>query len=169
MRMTRWRIKMVSRQILSLPNCVPSYSGNVMCELYFSPFSSRLLLHRSLGLWIVYQRVLGFRLSYRTVVKLLYMYIAIHVIQNLYAWMYGWGTRLLGGHNLMWHRFWLNPLPEVVSMCIKEDYSGHGTTHSVLKWIGVGDALHVALRALIFLWRQLLLNFLSIFCIADGC
>ena len=32
----------------------------------------------------------------------------------------------------------------------KDDCSGHGTTHSVLKWIAVGVALHVALRALVF-------------------
>ena len=36
-----------------------------------------VLLHYSLGLWTVYQRVLGFRLSYRATVKVLC--IAIHV------------------------------------------------------------------------------------------
>ena len=44
----------------------------------------------------------------------------------------------------------LNPLPEVVSMRIDVDYSGRGTTCSILKWIAVGVALHVALRALVF-------------------
>ena len=61
-----------------------------------------VLLHRSLGLWIIYQRVLGFRPSYRTAVELLY--IAIHIVRNLYVWIYRWGTRFRGGHNLMWQR-----------------------------------------------------------------
>ena len=35
-------------------------------------------------------------------------------------------------------------------MRIEVDYSGRGTTRSVLKWIAAGVALHVALRALVF-------------------
>ena len=35
-------------------------------------------------------------------------------------------------------------------MRIEVDYSGRGTTRSVLKWIAVGVALHVAPRALVF-------------------
>ena len=46
--------------------------------------------------------------------------------------------------------FKLNPLPEVVSMRIEVDYSGRGTTRSVLKWIAVGEALHVSPHALVF-------------------
>ena len=51
-----------------------------------------VFLHHSLIIWIVYQRVLGFRLSYRTAVEL--QYIAIHVIQNLYALLHRWGTHV---------------------------------------------------------------------------
>ena len=54
-----------------------------------------VLLHHSLGLWAVYQRVLGFRLSYRTAVELLY--IEINVILKLYALLQGWGTHSDGG------------------------------------------------------------------------
>ena len=36
-------------------------------------------------------------------------------------------------------------------MRIEVDYSGRGTTRSLLMWIAVGVALHVALRALVFL------------------
>ena len=55
-----------------------------------------VLLHRSLRLWIVYQRVLGFRSNYSTAVELLY--IAIHVILNLYIYIYtdAWGHNLGG-------------------------------------------------------------------------
>ena len=35
-------------------------------------------------------------------------------------------------------------------MRIEVDYSGRGTTRSVLKWIAVGVTLHVALHALVF-------------------
>ena len=35
-------------------------------------------------------------------------------------------------------------------MRIEVDYSGRGTTRSVLKWMAVGIALHVAPRALVF-------------------
>ena len=35
-------------------------------------------------------------------------------------------------------------------MCIEVDYSGCGTTRSILKWIAVGVTLHVAPRALVF-------------------
>ena len=48
----------------------------------------------------------------------------------------------------------INPLPEVVSMRIEADYSGRGTTRSILKWIAVGMALHVALWALVFMWGR---------------
>ena len=62
--------------------CVPSYSSNAMCEPYFIHFSSGLYSYIiSLGLWTVYQRVLGFRLWYRTAVE-------------LYALLHGWGTHL---------------------------------------------------------------------------
>ena len=55
-------------------------------------------------------------------------------------------------------------------MRIEVDYNGRGTTRSVLKCIAVGVALLVALRALIFFVRtKLLSNFLSRFCVADGC
>ena len=47
------------------------------------------------------------------------------------------------------NRFRFNPLPEVVSMRIEVNYSGRGTTRSVLKWIAVGVALHVALHVLV--------------------
>ena len=58
-----------------------------------------VLLHYSFGLWTLSQRVLGLRLSYRTAVKLLY--IAIHIIQNLYTLIYGSGT-WLGGGGTIW-------------------------------------------------------------------
>ena len=35
-------------------------------------------------------------------------------------------------------------------MHIEVDYNGSGSTRSVLKWIAVGVALHMALRALVF-------------------
>ena len=86
-------------------NMCPPYSSNTMCEPYFIHFSSGLYLilhvHQSLGLWTIYQRVLGFRLSYRTAIKLLY--IAIHVTQNLYTLLHGWGIHYDGGHTSTWH------------------------------------------------------------------
>ena len=55
-------------------------------------------------------------------------------------------------------------------MRLEVDYSGRGTTCSVLKWIVVGVVLHVALLVLVFFVRtKLLSNFLSIFSVADGC
>ena len=56
-------------------------------------------------------------------------------------------------------------------MRIEVDYSGCSTTRSVLKWIAVGVALHVTLCAVVFIFvrKKLLLNFLSIFCVPDGC
>ena len=35
-------------------------------------------------------------------------------------------------------------------MCSEVDYSGRGTTRSILKWIVVGVALHVVLCELVF-------------------
>ena len=54
--------------------------------------------------------------------------------------------------------FKLNPLPEVVSMRIEVDYSGRGATRSVMKWIAVGVALHVALCELVFCGDKVVLE-----------
>ena len=47
-------------------------------------------------------------------------------------------------------------------MCIEVDYSGRGTTHSVLKWIAVGVALHVALHPQVFCEDEAVFNPLTI-------
>ena len=61
----------------------------------------------------------------------------------------------------------------MVPIRIEVDYSGCGTTRSVLKWIAVDVALHVALCVLVFLFFykdeavvKLSFNF---FFIAEGC
>ena len=48
-------------------------------------------------------------------------------------------------------------------MRIEVEYSECGITSSVLKWISVGVALHMALHALIFCEDETVSNFLSIF------
>ena len=55
-------------------------------------------------------------------------------------------------------------------MSIEVDYSEPGATCSVLRWISVGVALHVALRALVFLCEDEAVVELSFdFCTAAGC
>ena len=54
------------------------------------------------------------------------------------------------------HRFRLEPKLEVFSIRIEVDY-GRGTTCSILRWIAVGVALHVALRALILFKNKITL------------
>ena len=54
-------------------------------------------------------------------------------------------------------------------MRMEVEYSGGDTTSSVLKWIAVGVAPHVALRALVFVRTKLLSNFLSKVYVAHGC
>ena len=61
-----------------------------------------ILLHHSLGLWTIYQKVLGFRPSYRIGIELLYF--AVHVIGNLYALLHGWGTHLDEWQISTWHQ-----------------------------------------------------------------
>ena len=79
--------------------CFPPYSSNAISEPYFIHFFiGTVLLHHSLGLWTVYQKDLGFRLSYRTGIELLY--IAIHIIRNLSALLHGWGDTSQWGTDL---------------------------------------------------------------------
>ena len=68
------RLLTVTKQVpVPHQDAFPPYSSNAMCEPYFIHFSSQtVLLHHSLWLWTVYQRVLGFWSSYRTAVELLY-------------------------------------------------------------------------------------------------
>ena len=96
----------MSCQILSAPkSCPPKIMSPLLQQYYahaiFQPhLIGTVLLHRSLGLQTVYERVLGCRLSYRTAVKKLY--IAIHVIRSLYAFIYGWGTQFWWDIILTW-------------------------------------------------------------------
>ena len=83
--------------------CVPPIFQQCYARPILHPvLIGTVLLHHSLGLWTVYQRVLGFRPIYRTVAELLH--IAIHVIRN-YTYCYTDGG---GGHILMGDRYWRN-------------------------------------------------------------
>ena len=93
----------------------------------FHPLLVRTVpLHHSLELWKVYQRVLGFRLSYRKTVELLY--IAIHNISNLYLLLYGWEAHFHGGPIILWHlcsSTWENPHARLWSNSDHKNWKEH--------------------------------------------
>ena len=54
-------------------------------------------------------------------------------------------------------------------MHIEVDYSGRGTTHSILKWVAVVWYYTLLCARSFFVGTKLLSNFVSIVCVADGC
>ena len=100
------------------PSC-PHILQQSYAQAILHPFLvGTVLLHHSLGLWTLYQRALGFRLSYRKTVELLY--IAIHVTRNLYGLLYGWGAHFNGGPSF----YDTGPLrrPRCISQCLLVDF-----------------------------------------------
>ena len=93
----------VSHRDLSHIKMCPPILEQCFTQTILHPFLiGTPLLHPFLGLWTVYQRVLGFRPSYRTAVE--FLYITIHVIWNLYALLHEWGTLFDGGQISTRHR-----------------------------------------------------------------
>ena len=100
---SRFREQPVSRRDLSLMEmCPPIFQQCYAWATLHPVLIGTVLLHHSLGLWTIYQGILGFRPSYRMSVELLF--IATHVIRNLYAMLHGWGTHLDGGQIFISHQ-----------------------------------------------------------------